>query len=132
MKKPSKKPLSTSISVSEFKSWMSGVEDMQEDDWVPNKQQWERIKSKIELLADDVVTYVANYAPSTDIKPVEQFESQRIQTNTPMYTGQEQTYVGATHRYDYSPQPEAFFNPTPLVVNDQNLSYANGDSPDFL
>ena len=40
------------ISVSEFKSWLSGVLDFQTDDWTPDKTQWEKILAKIEQLDD--------------------------------------------------------------------------------
>lgn len=41
------------ITISEFKQWLSGVEDMQPDDWVPDSGQWAKIRAKIECLADD-------------------------------------------------------------------------------
>lgn len=41
------------ISISEFKQWLSGVEDMQPDDWVPDSIQWAKIRAKIESLADE-------------------------------------------------------------------------------
>jgi hypothetical protein len=40
------------ISLKDFKSWLQGVEDMQEDDWIPNAVQWKKIRSKINLLDD--------------------------------------------------------------------------------
>lgn len=131
MKKPSKKSLSTSISVSEFKSWMSGVEDMQEDDWVPNKQQWERIKSKIELLSDEAIVAQQDTQQGYETPyPVVQQQS-RLGFNAPRPIP-EQSFFGTTHHPDYTPQPDAFFNPTPLVVTDQSLAYTNGENPDFL
>ena len=51
------------ISVSEFKSWISGIQDMQEDDWTPNKQQWEKIRSKIDLLAENEAPEVVAATP---------------------------------------------------------------------
>lgn len=35
------------ITLSEFKSWIDGVEDMMVDGWIPDARQWERIRSKI-------------------------------------------------------------------------------------
>lgn len=42
------------ITVSEFKQWLSGVEDMQQAGWVPNDEQWKKIRSKIAALSDEV------------------------------------------------------------------------------
>ncbi len=41
------------ISLREFKAWMDGVEDVQEDDWVPSKAQWDKIREKISLIEDN-------------------------------------------------------------------------------
>ena len=49
-----KKSTNTAIYVSEFKAWLSGVEDMQESGWCPNAEQWKKIRSKITLLQDEV------------------------------------------------------------------------------
>jgi len=54
-----KKKKTNEISVSEFKSWISGIEDMQEDGWVPNKVQWDKIKSKI--IDDEQFWNILNY-----------------------------------------------------------------------
>jgi hypothetical protein len=45
------------ITLRDFKSWLSGVEDMQEDGWTPTADQWERIRSKINLI-DDTITSI--------------------------------------------------------------------------
>jgi hypothetical protein len=42
------------LSVLEFKAWLEGVEDMQGATWIPSKEQWKKIRSKIQLLADAV------------------------------------------------------------------------------
>ncbi len=36
------------ISLEQFRSWLQGVEDMQPDDWIPNAEQWKRIREKID------------------------------------------------------------------------------------
>lgn len=38
------------IDIDTFKAWLSGVEDMQGDDWTPSAEQWKKIRSKINLL----------------------------------------------------------------------------------
>jgi len=35
------------VSVSEFKNWLTGVLDFQPEDWVPDSGQWEKILNKI-------------------------------------------------------------------------------------
>jgi hypothetical protein len=42
------------ISVREFRMWLQGVEEMQEDGWTPSTQQWSRIREKIDLIEDSV------------------------------------------------------------------------------
>lgn len=49
----SKKPKDVAdetIDIDTFKAWLSGVEDMQGDDWTPSAEQWKKIRSKINLL----------------------------------------------------------------------------------
>jgi len=38
------------ISMSEFKAWLDGVEEMQPSGWVPNSEQWRTIRDKIETI----------------------------------------------------------------------------------
>lgn len=38
------------IDIDTFKAWLSGVEDMQGDDWTPSAEQWKKIRSKINQL----------------------------------------------------------------------------------
>lgn len=40
------------LSVSEFKSWISGVEDMQDANWYPSPEQWNKIRAKISILSE--------------------------------------------------------------------------------
>jgi hypothetical protein len=60
------------ISVGEFKSWIAGIQDMQESGWAPNKQQWEKIRSKIEQLVDTEVVETVQYQQPVYQQPVEQ------------------------------------------------------------
>jgi hypothetical protein len=45
------------ITVREFKMWISGVEEMQEKGWTPNSTQWNKIKTKISQLTEEVIEY---------------------------------------------------------------------------
>jgi hypothetical protein len=40
------------ITLDTFRAWLSGVEEMSDDDWHPNKTQWDRIRSKIDLIVE--------------------------------------------------------------------------------
>ncbi len=40
------------ITLNEFKMWLSGVEEMQMNDWVPNDVQWKKIREKIDTIVD--------------------------------------------------------------------------------
>jgi hypothetical protein len=39
------------ISLEEFRAWLQGVEEMQEDDWAPNMTQWKKIREKIDEIS---------------------------------------------------------------------------------
>lgn len=38
--------------LSEFKAWLSGVEEMQPDGWAPDLTQWRRIRQRIENIVE--------------------------------------------------------------------------------
>lgn len=119
MKKPTKKS-NLSLSVNEFKSWMSGVEDMQEPGWVPNKVQWDRIRSKIALLSDDVPDRVET---QIDIQQMPMVQNQMIPgiPQIPTYDQMQQpTY--------YEPQQ---FTPPAFGAN-EGIRYASGEAADFI
>ena len=41
------------ISLDRFKSWLEGVEEMQDADWHPTAQQWRTIRDKFDLIRED-------------------------------------------------------------------------------
>lgn len=43
---------STSLTVSEFKTWLEGAEAFQGDDWAPDVSQWRIIRQKIHNLVE--------------------------------------------------------------------------------
>ena len=53
----------TTITIREFRCWLQGVEEMQEEDWVPSKAQWTKIRQKIDTIQD---------APSTTTLPAKE------------------------------------------------------------
>ena len=85
MKKTSKKQEpQAQISVSEFKSWMSGVEDMQDGGWVPTPEQWLKIRQKIYALQEPT-TAQQFYVEQADVQHnlAQNAKSQFIHQPTP-------------------------------------------------
>lgn len=56
------------VSVSEFKNWLTGVLDFQPDNWTPNLEQWKKILDKIQSLEE----LSAPETKQVDVKPVTQ------------------------------------------------------------
>ncbi len=52
MAKKTRKKKLLAQTLNEFRAWLSGVEEMQEDEWVPNNTQWELIRQRIALIED--------------------------------------------------------------------------------
>ena len=50
------------ISIKEFKMWLEGVEEMQEENWTPDARQWKRIREKIEQI-EEVTASAPMWAP---------------------------------------------------------------------
>lgn len=42
-----------SVSLRDFRSWLAGVEEMQDTDWHPTAEQWRRIRAKIDLIKEE-------------------------------------------------------------------------------
>ena len=52
------------ITLEKFKAWLEGVEEMQDDGWVPTVVQWTKIREKIELIEEQpTVSYPQAYSP---------------------------------------------------------------------
>lgn len=51
-KKPLKAPKLKKITLSEFRAWLSGVEEMQSEDWFPSREQWNTIRAKIDSIEE--------------------------------------------------------------------------------
>ncbi len=60
-----------SISLIEFKMWLEGVEEMQENGWTPDARQWLRIRSKIDAIENEPVRPPARLAghPGHTVNP---------------------------------------------------------------
>lgn len=45
---------SRSLSISDFRMWLEGVEEMQPADWSPDANQWAKIREKINCIDDSL------------------------------------------------------------------------------
>lgn len=102
--------MSTNITVKEFQMWLSGVEEMQPEDWSPDKRQWERIREKINQL-------------DTEPPHVPQHQS------VPIMASQPREYVESTPYMSYGGSGLASV-PTPARPN--NPLFANSDNPSSM
>lgn len=51
----------------EFKAWLSGVEEMQSQDWAPDLTQWRRIRERIENIVESAKPFKSSGAgPQVD------------------------------------------------------------------
>ena len=93
MKKTNKKQEpQTQISVSEFKSWMSGVEDMQDAGWVPTPEQWLKIRQKIYALQEPTATqqFLVEQAEVQHLHA----QNAKIQFTSPVHQPQHSSHAG--------------------------------------
>ena len=51
------------ITVKEFRMWLEGVIEMQDDNWIPDARQWNKILGKIYDIADNTAISVNTYVP---------------------------------------------------------------------
>ena len=97
------------IDIDTFKAWLSGVEDMQGDDWTPSAEQWKKIRSKINLLT------------------VPEYEDPKTYPQQPMYRSPGQ--VG-------SPIQQPWMNsnqiPFPEATAHQQVSSLDGPRPQLI
>ncbi len=60
----------------EFKAWLSGVEEMQAENWAPDLTQWRRIRERIENIVETrtrVAAPVSEYSLSDEPPPPPQY-----------------------------------------------------------
>jgi hypothetical protein len=55
------------LSLRDFRSWLSGVEEMQDDGWSPSAEQWRRIRVKIDMIKDEPSVGVTNTSPAAKV-----------------------------------------------------------------
>jgi len=65
----------TKLTFSEFKMWLQGVEEMQDEGWTPSPVQWKRIKEKLMLVTEKVQKQ--SIPPEQEYRPAYYHEEQR-------------------------------------------------------
>lgn len=70
------------LTIAEFKQWLSGVEDMQPDNWTPDATQWAKIRSKIDCLVEPEDQPIVNI-PQVQHQPAPYYQPTPYQ---PAYT----------------------------------------------
>lgn len=54
------------ITLEQFRAWLAGVEDMQEEGWTPSASQWNKIRSKIDEIG---LPMQSNSVPASGQRP---------------------------------------------------------------
>lgn len=65
------------ITLSEFRAWLSGVEEMQDDNWAPSQSQWETIRRKMDLIIEDEAPAAPAQVPVVHQQPVQYAQPQQ-------------------------------------------------------
>lgn len=110
------------ISIEQFQSWLAGVEDMQDDGWVPSASQWQKIRSKINEIESPIQLPVSigQYPqpttpyqhPRGQVVPL--MEPAPYPINVPMYPDYQQT------------PSQSVMDPVPNVSPNADGSYRSG------
>jgi hypothetical protein len=61
-KRRQKKP-QKSQTLAEFRAWLDGVEELQDENWSPNKSQWDLIREKIDNIVINQVVPIQSNTP---------------------------------------------------------------------
>lgn len=74
------------LTIHQFKAWLEGVEEMQEEGWTPSPAQWEKIRSKIAILCENIEQQQAA-APQVPAVPMASFAqpAAQIQSAPPQF-----------------------------------------------
>jgi hypothetical protein len=101
------KEVKPQITVKDFKNWLEGVIEMQDDDWVPDARQWNRILGKIYDISD-----------STLVVPAQNIYTPRPQVN-------EQHFISPVSptAFDYA-QPSQSGLSAPVIANNPTGPFA--------
>lgn len=53
----------------EFRAWLQGVEELQADNWAPNREQWQLIRAKIDGIVEEKQIVEKIVQPATPVQP---------------------------------------------------------------
>ncbi len=89
-------PKNREMTLTEFRAWLEGVEEMQAANWVPDQAQWKLIRSRIDnIILEEVEVQVAAPAPQP-VRPGHSmpatFADQGV-NNPPPAAAQQPTFV---------------------------------------
>jgi hypothetical protein len=75
----------SSQSLTEFRAWLSGVEEMQDEDWAPNVSQWALIRKRIGMIEDfeDKTPSIQQNIHTRSVQPIHQVPSSIIPPQLP-------------------------------------------------
>jgi len=65
------------ITLSEFRAWLQGVEELQSGGWSPNAEQWKLIRDKIDLIVESKTQVVEQQLINPQGGPRPQFQPPR-------------------------------------------------------
>ena len=101
------------ITLRDFRQWLSGVEDMQGTDWIPDSKQWNIIRDKINTITDDVAGNEQDVVIPSGPVPRPPF----IPPN------------GAPNSFDLTPQLQPSGVPPAPLSQKANSTMASSDQP---
>lgn len=72
------------ITLSEFKTWLAGVQSMQPKDWHPSKENWDMILGQIANITETVVEKQVIVQPDKSVPaPVVHYDNPTLDPNNP-------------------------------------------------
>lgn len=77
------------ITLSEFKAWLEGIEELQPDDWSPTQEQWKKIRNKIDCIVESEPVAVAPAQQAGQRHPSDVLYSPAEQHQTPQQPPQQ-------------------------------------------
>lgn len=68
-KRATKRQSKKEYTLTEFKAWLEGIEEMQEANWAPSTAQWQKIRDKIMSIVEEEVVVEVPAAPQRPVAP---------------------------------------------------------------
>jgi hypothetical protein len=113
------------LSVSDFKNWLEGVLDFQEEGWTPNLDQWTKILGKIEELDDSTpVSHPTEKTPPGTNSPAPHYPQAQ-----PSKTRHPRPHVDAPAPPPDLEGPAATIPDEPVIKKSKSLKVSQQDVP---